>query len=117
MRKIVSKKDGNTYYYEIKNGKMKCIKFETGKHMSGSEIAGKLNISRAAVSQRLQRSMGTIYVSLKRKYDCSSIQVASAMAKVFNISTEKEYKKFFRLFPDDIKGEINEEARNLGYYR
>jgi hypothetical protein len=37
------------------------------------------------------------------------------MVDMFNIKTETEYKKFFKLFPNDIKDVINERAKEAGY--
>jgi len=95
-----------------------CVKHETGKHLSGTMIAEKLNISRAAVSQILKRSIKKIYLSLKNSNkEYSTIQIISGMAKLFNIKTESEYKKFFRLLPENVKGEINAAAKDNGYKR
>jgi hypothetical protein len=48
--------------------------------------------------------------------DYSSIQIVATMASVFNVKTDIEYRKFFRLFPKKVRREINEEARQIGYY-
>lgn len=101
MKKIVSKKN---------------VKFKNGKHMSGQEIADKLNISRAAVSQTLKRSIEKVFISLKKKNkNQSNIKIMSVMANEFNIQSNIEYQKFFRLFPERIKRNIYDEAKKIGY--
>lgn len=118
MRKIVSTEKGKTYYYDISEDNVKCTKFETNKHMSGQEISDSLHISKSAVSQILKRSVKKIYFRLRRENTCcSASQIVGNMACAFNISTDSEYKKFFRLLPDIVKGEINAEAKKIGYCR
>jgi predicted transcriptional regulator len=116
MRKIVTIKDGRTFFFEVENEDIDCVVYETGKHMSGTEIANRLDITRSAVSQILKRSIKSIYFKLKNRYrNYSTTQIVGIMACVFNVKTDMEYKKFFRLFPEKIKGEINDEARKIGY--
>lgn len=115
MKKIISK-EGISFFYEIADDDVKCIAYETNKPMSGSDIANKLNISRSAVSQSLRRSITRIYSILKNRYRISSpIEIMCIMVDMFNIKTETEYKKFFKLFPNDIKDVINERAKEAGY--
>ena len=116
MRKIVSTKEGFSLFFDDECDD--CVVYETGKHMSGSEVARKLDISRSAVSQSLKRSIKRIFYSIKRKNQkASTIQIMCSMASMFNVQSEKEYKRFFRLFPDNIKGEIHAEAYRTGYCR
>lgn len=115
MRKIVSTDDGYSLFLEKKNDNIKCVAYETEKHMSGQEIADILEITRSAVSQSLKRSIRRIFLKLKKNNNISSIEIACAMAKVFNVKTDSQYVNFFRLFSDDIKGEIYAEACKSGY--
>jgi predicted transcriptional regulator len=117
MREIVSTNDGKTLFYEFEDESFDYVEFETGRHMTGQDIADELNLTRARVSQLIKKGIKTIYYRLKNKYrDYSSIQIVAAMASVFNIKTDVEYKKFFRLFPKNIRRKINEEAREIGYF-
>lgn len=114
MRQIVSTKEGVSLYLD----EDEVVVYETGKHMTGQDVANQLNISRSAVCQSLKRSIKRVYFGLKRaNRDITAIQILCAMAKMFNVRTDKEYKKFFRLFPENIKGEINAAARKKGYCR
>ena len=116
MRKIVSAKNGYTYFYENESNNMDCVIFETGEHMSGADIARELNITRSAVSQSLRRSIKRIYSYIKnRNNGLSTIEVMSIMANMFNVKTNSQYKKFFNLFPINIKGEFYAEAKKVGY--
>lgn len=117
MKKVVSEKDGYSYFYEVDNDKIHRTKFETGNHMTGQDIADILVTTRARVSQLLKKGIKTIYYKLKNKNkDCSSIQIVATMASVFNVKTDIEYRKFFRLFPKNVRREVNEEARQIRYY-
>lgn len=114
MRKIVSTREGVSLYLDGDE----IVIYETGRHMTGQDVANQLNISRSAVCQSLKRSIRRIYYGLKRRnHDVSAIQILCAMANMFNVKTEKEYRKFFRLFPENIKGEIHAAARKKGYCR
>lgn len=116
MRKIVSRNDGVTLFFEKRKDIIDCIAYETGKHMSGQEIGEKFNISRARVSQILKKSIKRIFYSIKIKNsDLNIIQIIIMMAEFFNIKNQTDYKKFLRLFPKNIQGEIYEEAER--YYK
>lgn len=117
MKKVVSKKDGYSYFYEIIDNEICKTKFETGYHMTGQDIANVLDTTRARVSQLIKKGIKTIYYKLKMSNkDHSSIQIVAAMANVFNVKTDMEYRKFFRLFPIKVRRKINEEAKQIGYY-
>jgi len=82
--------------------------------MSGAEIGRELNISRAAVSNTLKRAMKKMFMEF-RKLDKSwnSFDVALAMATGMNdlMEDEVELKKFFKLFPPDIRKMIENDAQ------
>ena len=111
MRKVISSKDGYSLFIEQEKEKeMKCTAYITGDHMKGQEIADVIGLSKSAVSQIIKRSMKKIYYSMKYRYDCNSIEAVCLMANLFNVQTEEQYDKFFKLFPQEIKGEVRYEA-------
>lgn len=119
MVKIVSKNDGYSLFFEKdeNDDEINCIAYETGKHLTGQEIGDYLNVSRSAVSQSLKRSIKRIFYKLKKNNMFSTVEIIANMAVIFNVNTESEYKNFFRLFPDNIKGKFYEEACKIGYYK
>jgi len=87
--------------------------------MTGEEIAQELGISRMAVSQSLKRALKKIYLLLKknnRHYDSFEVAVTISQILCVSIDSDSEMKKFFNLFPDNIKKEIKEHAkRHVNY--
>lgn len=80
--------------------------------LDGSDIAIELNITRQAVSNLLKRGMKKFYMQVKKldpdwgPFDCSC-----AMLRMLNIgNNEQEIKKFYQLFPPDIRKEIEADA-------
>ena len=128
MKKVVSTIEGYTFFIgervlRNENGKKignkkYFVDFETGKHMSGQEIADSLCISRSSVSQSLKRSLTNIFFTLreKNKY-LSSFEIILLMSEMLNIKTEIQYKKFFKLFNREIKGEVYNEYKYKSRYR
>jgi len=113
MREIVSCNEGYSIFIDKKG----CVVYETGKHMTGQDIADNLKISRSAVSQSLKRSLATIYRHLKiRNRMLRPIDIALIMADMLNVKTEVQYEKFFRLFNTKIRGEICKDA-GKGYFK
>ena len=115
MRKVVSDEDGYSLFLENEDGDIKCVAYETGRHMTGQEIADVLGITRSAVSQSLKKSIKFIYYKIKRNTNLSPVEVICIMAKMFNIKSNSQYKKFFRLFPSNIKGVVYAKAHKIGY--
>lgn len=112
MRQVVSCDEGYSFFIDKKG----WVMYETGKHMTGQEIAEVLDISRSAVSQSLKRSLASIYRHLKiRNRNLNSFDLILIMADMFDIKTEVQYEKFFRLFDNRVKGEICRDAK--GIYR
>jgi len=117
MKKTVSK-NGYSLFFDDDEKKINCVAYETGKHLTGQDVANYLNISRSAVSQSLKRSIKRIFYRLKKNNNIfSTVEIIATMAVVFNVNTESEYRNFFRLFPENIKGEVHEEAYKIGYYK
>jgi hypothetical protein len=79
------------------------------KPMNGSEIAVELGgMSRQAVSNTLKKAMKKFYKEVK-KLDSSwtPFECVCTMMRMFNIPNDDvEIKKFFTLFPPDIKAEV-----------
>lgn len=86
------------------------------EHMSGEDIAKELGLTRARVSQILKTGIKKSIKKLRYKYtDYSMMEIITTMAYVFNIKTDSEYRKFFKLLPKNIRGEIYAEAEKIGY--
>lgn len=115
MVKVVSKNNGISLYFEKTNNNINCVAYETGKHTTGQDIGNYLNISRAAVSQTLKRTIKKIFYNLKRNNNVSNIKIITSMAEVFNVKNGKQYRNFFKLFPNNIKDEIYDDAIRRGY--
>lgn len=116
MRKIVTTKNGYTLMLEKKKDDIECLAYKTGIPMKAADVARHLKISRSAVSQSLKRSIGKIYNRIRKENKVlSSVEIMCIMADFFNVKSQKEYKKFFNLFPPHVKGEVYEEARETGY--
>lgn len=85
--------------------------------MNGEEIAVVLDYSRQNVSQLLKRSMGKCFLFLSRtQKDMTPFEIAILMSKMFNIgldpedTNESEVRKFFKLFPVNIRRKIKKDA-------
>ena len=85
--------------------------------MNGEEIAIALNYSRQNVSQLLKRSLSKCYLHLaKTEKDMTPFEIAALMSKMFNVgvdpedSNEAEVRKFFKLFPANIRRKIKKDA-------
>lgn len=112
MIKIVNENKGYTLIFEKEeDGEIDCVAYETYVNMSGTEVANELGITRQAVCQSLKKSMQKVYYRVKNIYNIHSpVEVLSLMATMFNVRSETEYKKFFSLFPSNIKGEVHAEV-------
>ena len=117
MRKIVNKDRYCLFFERDDEGVVKCTAYESGRHLNGEEIARALGITRSAVSQILKRTVRNVYYKLRRynSSDVSTSQIVAIMAEMFEIKTDKEYRKFFRLFPEKIQGEVHRDAYKKGY--
>jgi predicted DNA-binding protein YlxM (UPF0122 family) len=85
--------------------------------MNGEEIAEALNYSRQNVSQLLKRSLSKCYSHLvKTLKDMTSFEIAALMARMFNVGvnpeeeSEAEVRKFFKLFPANIRRKVKKDA-------
>lgn len=80
--------------------------------MDGSAIAVELGITRQAVSNILKRAMKKFYEQIKKMdpewgpFDCSC-----AMMRMLGVANNtEEIKKFYNLFPPDVRNEIEKDA-------
>ncbi len=103
MRKIVSTKEGYTFFIDEGD----CVDYETGKHLTGVDVANKLKITPVAVSQTLKRSLRKIYYHVKRtnRY-LNPVDIMILLAEICGCETDDEYRSFYKLFPPKIKGEV-----------
>jgi len=86
--------------------------------MNGEEIASALDYSRQNVSQLLKRGLAKCYLYVSRtQKDMKPFEIATFISKMFNIGegpeeiAAAEAKKFFKLFPPDIRRKIKQDAR------
>lgn len=80
--------------------------------MDGSMIAEKLGVTRQAVSNVLKRAMRKFYLET-RKIDpeWGPFETSCAMLRMLNVgNTMEEVKKFYLLFPKEIRDEIEKDA-------
>jgi hypothetical protein len=112
MRKIVSTEKGISLFFDEEG----CVAYETGKHMTGADVGRYLDLSRAVICQSLKKSMKNIFYKIKRKTRASTLEIVCTMASEFNCKSEKEYRKFFKLFPQNVKEEIYAAAKKAGYF-
>jgi predicted transcriptional regulator len=81
--------------------------------MNGQEIADKLGISKQAVSGYLKKAIAKVYDETRKlEKSWSPFEVCVAMSIMFNVE-EDDINNFFKLFPKDIKNEIEEDARKV----
>ena len=83
---------------------------------TGTEIANHLEITRQDASQTLKRALRKVFHYLKKTdSELSDFEIASYMAQLFHVDNknQKEIKKFFKLFPKDIKRQIKNTAMEL----
>jgi len=81
--------------------------------MTGAQIAKELGITRQAVSNTLKRAMKKMFKEFKKlDKEWDAFDTAVAMAQGFDdlVEDEVELKKFFKLFPPDIRKQIEADA-------
>lgn len=85
-------------------------------HMNGEEIAKALGYSRQSVSQLLKRALYKCYRQIARtQRDMTPFEIIMLLAKMLNVGMNienngTEMKKFFRLFPGNIRRKIKKDA-------
>jgi len=85
---------------------------EMVRQLNGSEIADELGITRQAVSNILKRAMRKFYIQA-RKLDAEwgPFECSCAMMRMLKVDNNaEEIKKFYMLFPPDIRDEIEQDA-------
>ena len=80
--------------------------------MDGSEIAIALSVTRQAVSNILKRAMKKYYIEVgKMDNTWGPFDRSVCMMRMFQIENNaEEIKKFYNLFPPDIRDEIERDA-------
>ena len=86
------------------------------EQMSGAEIAAELGITRQAISNTLKRAMKKLFLETKKmdkswdNFDC-----AISLAQMLGVAQDsgEEIKKFFKLFPPDIRKQIEADGAKL----
>ena len=85
------------------------------KPMSGSEIAEACGgMSRQAVSNILKKAMKKYYKEVKKLDESwTPFECVCTMMKMFHVpNDDAEIKKFFTLFPPEIKAEVTADLVN-----
>ena len=88
--------------------------FQKESPMSGEEIADELGQTRQNVSRILKKIFGQTYYMVKNdEPEKSPFEIAIQMSRIFGLdySMETEVKKFFRLFPPEIKRQIKKDGK------
>lgn len=89
---------------------------EISEQLTGAEIAKEMGITRQAVSNTLKRAMKKAFDEFQKiDKNWDAFEVAVAMAQGFGDLTtgsdEVEMKKFFKLFPPDLRRKIESDAK------
>jgi hypothetical protein len=111
MRKAISIGEYTLFFADTNKGDLDCVAYKTGQHMSAIEIGNALKISRQSVSASIKNSLTKIYRNIRQTRDMSPFETACSMAMVFNLNGVDEYRRLLSLFPNDIRGEIDDDAR------
>ena len=81
--------------------------------MTGAEIAKELGITRQAVSNTLKRAMKKMFISMKKDNpDMSDFDVAVSLQVGLGVD-DVDVKKFFKLFPPDVRKKIEASAQKV----
>jgi predicted DNA-binding protein YlxM (UPF0122 family) len=74
----------------------------------GTEIARELGVTRQAVSNTLKRAMSKFYKEVKKMdKDMDPFEVSCSMLHMLGVGNNVEdIRKFYNLFPPDIRNEI-----------
>ena len=81
--------------------------------MTGAEIAKELGITRQAVSNTLKRAMKKMFLAMKKENpDMSDFDVAVSLQVGLGVD-DVDVKKFFKLFPPDVRKKIEASAKNM----
>ena len=82
------------------------------KSMDGSEIAISMGITRQAVSNILKRAMKKFFLEVKKMdKEWGAFDTSCAMMKMLGVDNNvNDIKKFYMLFPPDIRKEIEDDA-------
>jgi predicted transcriptional regulator len=80
--------------------------------MNGTEIANELGVTRQAISNILRRTMKKFYLQTRKlDKDWGPFETSCAMLRMLNVDNDiAEVKKFYLLFPKDIRDKIEADA-------
>jgi len=82
--------------------------------MTGTEIAEELGIKRQAVSNTLKRSLKKLYYGMKKMNNTKPFETLVHVALGLNVA-ENEMRKFYKLFPPDVRREIKNDAKDFKF--
>ena len=83
---------------------------------TGAQIGRELGITRMAVSNTLKRAMAKVFAETKKlDKTWNNFEAAVAMSQIIGVDQDsaEELKKFFKLFPPDIRKSIENDGAAL----
>jgi len=84
------------------------------EEMSGAEIAAELGITRQAASQTIKRALAKMYKGMKKENGTSPFETAVNMAIGLEMGDDPaDWKKFFKLFPPNVRKEVEDDGKKL----
>lgn len=85
--------------------------------MTGEEIAKELSTTKQNVSNTLRRGLRKLYRGYEElEKNWTPFTIASNIAQSLHINTMTEMKKFIRMFPQELRKEIEEDAKKINNY-
>jgi len=109
---VISTIDG--YSFIIDDNEIIC--YETDKHLVGEEIAKHFGVSKQTVSVILKKAIKKLYLKLRKdNKDFGAFETVCLLSEMFRVKTQDEYRRFYKLFPKEIKDQVIGELIGQGY--
>ncbi len=89
---------------------------ELNKTKSCAEIAEEMNTTRQNINQTLKRALEKFYDKALYKYKLSErpYEILSIMIDQFNISSKEDVDEFYKILPERIKEEVQNDIKENG---
>lgn len=109
---VISTIDG----YSIIVDDEEVICYETDKHLVGEDIAKCLGLSKQSISKILRKAIEKLYIGIRgQNKNFGEFETVSLMAEMFGVKTQDEYRRFYKLFSNEIKSKVRRELSEQGY--